>query len=87
MKISDLVALDSHVHLKPEEESAADSAAMKYFGASGAPRGPTRTATRPPSPALAKGPDVAVSITRTGVAHDPILTACCRHHGWQGGGR
>ena len=38
MKISDLVALDTHVHLEPEEESAANSAAMKYFGASGAPR-------------------------------------------------
>jgi predicted TIM-barrel fold metal-dependent hydrolase len=38
MKISDLVAIDSHVHLECEEDNAADSAAKRYFGDSGVPR-------------------------------------------------
>ena len=39
MKVSDLVAIDTHVHLESEDaSSAADSAAKKYFGDSGARR-------------------------------------------------
>jgi predicted TIM-barrel fold metal-dependent hydrolase len=39
MQISDLVAIDTHVHLEPEDDSqAADQAARKYFGDSGAER-------------------------------------------------
>jgi uncharacterized protein len=40
MHISDLIAIDTHVHLEPEDDSgAADLAAKKYFGDSGAQRG------------------------------------------------
>jgi len=39
MKTDELIAIDTHVHLEPEDASqAADVAAKKYFGASGAPR-------------------------------------------------
>ena len=39
MKIDELVAIDTHVHLEPEDDrQAADTAARKYFGDSGAPR-------------------------------------------------
>jgi uncharacterized protein len=39
MNVSDLVAIDTHVHLECEDATnATDSAAMKYFGDSGAPR-------------------------------------------------
>lgn len=39
MHISDLIAIDTHVHLEPEDDSlAADHAAKKYFGESGADR-------------------------------------------------
>src|ERR1700742_1662572 len=39
MHISDLIAIDTHVHLEPEDDSqAADQAAKKYFGDSGAAR-------------------------------------------------
>ena len=39
MKISNLVAIDTHVHIEPEiSGNAADEAAQKYFGASGAGR-------------------------------------------------
>ena len=36
--VSQLVAFDVHVHLEVEHSSAADAAARKYFGDSGAPR-------------------------------------------------
>ena len=39
MRVSELVAIDTHVHLECEDASnATDSAAKKYFGASAAPR-------------------------------------------------
>jgi len=39
MKADELIAIDTHVHLEPEDDSkAADTAARKYFGDSGAPR-------------------------------------------------
>src|SRR5215472_13982637 len=39
MQISELIAIDTHVHLEPEDDTnAADSAARRYFGDSGAPR-------------------------------------------------
>jgi uncharacterized protein len=39
MHISDLIAIDTHVHLEPEDDSqASDQAAKKYFGDSGAKR-------------------------------------------------
>ena len=39
MKTDELIAIDTHVHLEPEDDSkAADTAARKYFGDSGAPR-------------------------------------------------
>lgn len=39
MHTADLIAIDTHVHLEPEDDSqAADRAARKYFGDSGAPR-------------------------------------------------
>jgi len=39
MNADELVAIDTHVHLEPEEDGqAADTAAKKYFGDSGAPR-------------------------------------------------
>ncbi len=39
MHISDLIAIDTHVHLEPEDDSqASDRAAKKYFGDSGAER-------------------------------------------------
>jgi len=39
MNADQLIAIDTHVHLEPEEDSqAADAAAKKYFGDSGAPR-------------------------------------------------
>jgi predicted TIM-barrel fold metal-dependent hydrolase len=39
MRVSELVAIDTHVHLECEDDSnAADSAAKKYFGDSAAPR-------------------------------------------------
>jgi predicted TIM-barrel fold metal-dependent hydrolase len=45
MQISDLVAIDTHVHLEPADDSrAADQAARKYFGDSGADRDWSRLA-------------------------------------------
>jgi len=39
MQISELIAIDTHVHLEPEDDSgASDRAARKYFGDSGAAR-------------------------------------------------
>ena len=39
MNLAELIAIDTHVHLEPEDESqAADAAAKKYFGESGALR-------------------------------------------------
>ncbi len=39
--LSDLVAIDTHVHIESEvEDNAADQAARKYFGDSGVPRSP-----------------------------------------------
>jgi predicted TIM-barrel fold metal-dependent hydrolase len=39
MQTSELIAIDTHVHLEPEDDSrAADRAAKKYFGESGAAR-------------------------------------------------
>ena len=39
MNAAELTAIDTHVHLEPEDDNrAADSAAKKYFGDSGAPR-------------------------------------------------
>jgi len=39
MKTDGLIAIDTHVHLEPEESGqAAEAAAKKYFGDSGAPR-------------------------------------------------
>ena len=39
MHISDLIAIDTHVHLEPEDDNlASDRAAKKYFGDSGAER-------------------------------------------------
>src|SRR5689334_18138649 len=39
MQTSELIAIDTHVHLEPEDDSQeADRAAKKYFGASGAKR-------------------------------------------------
>jgi uncharacterized protein len=38
MRVSELIAIDTHVHLEPESDTAADLAAKKYFGDSGAAR-------------------------------------------------
>jgi uncharacterized protein len=38
MNASDLTAIDTHVHLEPEGDSAADAAARQYFGDTGAAR-------------------------------------------------
>src|SRR5437762_13651997 len=38
MDASSFRAFDVHVHIEPAEDSAADSAAKKYFGDSGVPR-------------------------------------------------
>jgi uncharacterized protein len=39
MNAAELIAIDTHVHLEPEDNHlAADAAAKKYFGESGAPR-------------------------------------------------
>src|SRR6266853_1484751 len=39
MNTTELIAIDTHVHIEPEDDSkAADSAAKKYFGDSGAAR-------------------------------------------------
>jgi hypothetical protein len=39
MNTPELIAIDTHVHLEPEDDRlAADAAAKKYFGESGAPR-------------------------------------------------
>jgi len=39
MNAAELIAIDTHVHLEPEDANqAADAAAKKYFGESGAPR-------------------------------------------------
>ena len=45
MNIADLVAIDTHVHLETElEDNAANAAALKYFGNSGAGRSPKELA-------------------------------------------
>ena len=39
MNVAELIAIDTHVHMEPEDDRlAADAAAGKYFGESGAPR-------------------------------------------------
>jgi uncharacterized protein len=38
MNASELIAIDTHVHLEPEDDSSTDVAARKYFGESGAGR-------------------------------------------------
>jgi hypothetical protein len=39
MNVAELIAIDTHVHMEPEDDRlAADAAARKYFGESGAPR-------------------------------------------------
>jgi hypothetical protein len=44
MRAADLVAIDVHVHLEAPSEAAADAAAKKYFGDSGAGRDPASLA-------------------------------------------
>jgi predicted TIM-barrel fold metal-dependent hydrolase len=38
MNVNELIAIDTHVHMEPEEDNRADAAAKKYFGESGVGR-------------------------------------------------